>query len=100
MGNHDQQNQSNTNRDWDQNSIRSYLKEQFPQASQDLVSSVTEGLTTDIKNPGEIKGVIKMYNSSNNFDSYTRLKNIPRNEFGQVVQMLERVQKRFDTSSG
>lgn len=80
-------------KNWNENDIRLYLSEEFPDASQDLVNQVTKAIVTEGKD--RIQQVLSSYRTQHNFSRFSNFKSIDHGQQYQVASMLEGVHRRF-----
>jgi hypothetical protein len=78
---------------WDENTIRSYLQEEFPQAGVELVTKVTAAIMAEGQD--RIENVLGTYRSGKQFGSQSRFGEFNHTNSLQVGAMLEGVHRRF-----
>lgn len=78
---------------WNENDIRRYLSEEFPDAGQDLINTVTQAVMNEGKD--RIKNILSMYRSTHTFRPLASFRNVDRDQWYHVASMMEGVHRRF-----
>lgn len=80
-------------KNWNENDIRLYLSEEFPDAGQEIINKVTQGLMTEGRD--RITNALATYRQTRNFERVTTFRNVERDLVPQVAAMIEGVHRRF-----
>ena len=83
----------NTVKSWNENDIRLYLSEEFPDAGQDLVARVTQAVNSEGKE--KLLSVLSSYRQNHNFNRFSNFKNIDHDSQLMVSSMIEGIHRRF-----